>query len=65
MDDWSLSDHAQAAARDQAPNQPRPVTAPLTPARPFMDDFHPSREAAIRSSSKRYADSLGQSFLLP
>jgi hypothetical protein len=37
MDDWSLSDLAELPARDQATDQPRPVTAPLTPARSFMD----------------------------
>src|SRR3954467_4138233 len=40
MDDWSFSAHGLVAAGDPPPNQPRPVTARLTRARSFMDDFH-------------------------
>ena len=39
MDDWSVSDLAWAAARDRAPNHTWPVTAPLTSARSFMDEY--------------------------
>jgi hypothetical protein len=45
MDDWSLSELAAVAASDRASNQPGPVTAPLTAARSFMDDFHASSRA--------------------
>jgi hypothetical protein len=45
MDDWNASAPAPADVKDEANDHPRTMTPVLTRARPFMDDFHPSRKA--------------------
>ena len=58
MDDWSLSEPAQVAARDQAPNHQRSMTTPLTRARSFMDDIGASFRQAKRERRGDPADPL-------
>ena len=46
MDDWNAPHPAATTVNGPAPKHPRALT-PLAQARSFMDDFHPSRKAAL------------------